>query len=386
MTLYLLVALTCLNHIAFKGSKVLVSLYAIELGASPVAIGALCSLSAVFPFMLAIYAGKVSDRFGMRLPMLAGTSGLAVALSLPYFFPGLPALYLSAALIGLFYIFHVVAMQHLVGAIGDAAARTKNYSVYSLGVATSSFVGPLLVGFSIDGLGHGNTYGLLALVPLVPLAILFSAPNFVPRLSAAVRDQSARAPGTLWANPPLRRILLVGGVIETGGELYTFYLPIYARSIGLSASAIGAIMSTYAVAALVIRGLMPALVRLSSEERVLAGALLLSAVTYLLFPFVRSPVLLTAISFMLGMGLGTCSPLSMILTYNRAPSGRSGEAMGLRQTLNKMSEASAPLVFGAIGSAVGMLPVFWGSALLLGIGAWALHYSRDKLDAPGSAR
>ena len=73
------------------------------------------------------------------------------------------------------------------------------------------------------------------------------------------------------------------------------------------------------------------------------------------------------------MGLGTGSPLSMMLIYNQAPSGRAGEAMGLRQTVNKLSEALGPAVFGTVGTALGMVPVFWGSALLLGAGALALR-------------
>jgi len=43
-TLYLIVALTVFNHLAYKGSKVLMALYAMELGASPMAVGVLFTL------------------------------------------------------------------------------------------------------------------------------------------------------------------------------------------------------------------------------------------------------------------------------------------------------------------------------------------------------
>jgi MFS family permease len=70
----------------------------------------------------------------------------------------------------------------------------------------------------------------------------------------------------------------------------------------------------------------------------------------------------------LGLGLGCGSPLSMILAYNRAPAGRSGEAIGLRQTVNKATEVVMPLIFGSLSTAVGMPPVFWMEAMIL---AWA---------------
>ena len=283
---------------------------------------------------------------------------------------------LSAALIGAFYIFHVVAMQHLIGAIGGAGDRTRNYSVYSLGIAVAGFAGPLAAGYSIDAVGHARTYLHLALLPLVPLLAWLALPRLIPSAHAQARAARPSGNSALLGNPALRRTLLIGGIIETGLELYTFYLPIYGRSIGLSATAIGAIMGAYAIAALAVRVAMPALVRMANEERVIAYSLALSAATYALFPYIRAPWLLALVSVVLGMGLGAGSPLSMVLTYNRSPDGRSGEALGLRQSVNKLTETCVPMLFGAIASMFGMGPVFWSSAALLAGGAYVLRGPR----------
>jgi MFS family permease len=74
------------------------------------------------------------------------------------------------------------------------------------------------------------------------------------------------------------------------------------------------------------------------------------------------------IAFVLGIGLGCGSPLSMVLAYNRSPPGRSGEAIGLRQTANKATEVIVPILFGSIGTAFGMVPVFWMDAVMLAVG------------------
>jgi len=63
------------NMSSFRASKVLVSLFAIELGASQFTIGIMIAMYSLFPALLAVYAGKLSDRLGVRLPMLAGTLG-----------------------------------------------------------------------------------------------------------------------------------------------------------------------------------------------------------------------------------------------------------------------------------------------------------------------
>ena len=59
------------------------------------------------------------------------------------------------------------------------------------------------------------------------------------------------------------------------------------------------------------------------------------------------------------------SPLTIILTYNYAPPGRSGEALGMRLTVNKLTQIAVPLVFGAMGSAYGLFPVFWANGAFL---------------------
>jgi MFS family permease len=162
--------------------------------------------------------------------------------------------------------------------------------------------------------------------------------------------------------------MITAAIIETGLELFNFYLPIYAHSLGFSASQIGIVMGSFALALLLVRFLMPRLVGHSSEERVLSMSLFLAAATCLLFPFVSNFVLLMIIAFVLGIGLGCGSPLSMVLAYNRSPPGRSGEAIGLRQTANKATEVIVPILFGSIGTAFGMVPVFWMDAVMLAVG------------------
>jgi MFS family permease len=142
------------------------------------------------------------------------------------------------------------------------------------------------------------------------------------------------------------------------------------------------ILGAFGFALLIVRSVMPHLVKRSGEERVLAVSLLLAAVVCLVFPFVTSFAALLAISFVLGMGLGCGSPLSMMLAYNRAPEGRSGEAMGLRQMVNKGTEVLVPFVFGTLSTALGMVPVFWLDAGLLAVAAALMRRDAKGLKKP----
>jgi len=375
MAIYLTSLLAILNQTGMKGSKMLVALYAIELGASPLMIGALVSTYAVFPLLLAVYAGRVVDRHGVRNPMLMGSLGMTAGLSLPLAFPSVPALFASCALIGTASLFFQISTHNLVGSLGDGSARTGNFGTYSLAASLSGLLGPLLVGFTIDTAGHTTSYAILAAITCIPGLVLLTGPGFIPARVKVRREASGGRVADLIATPSLRRTLFSSGLIITGIDLFNFYMPIYGRSIGLSASVIGVVVGMLAAAAFVVRVWMPTLARRYGERAVLTGSLLIAGATYFAFPSVRDPILLGAIAFLLGLGLGCGQPLSILLVYNDSPPGRAGEALGLRLTVNKFTQIAVPLAFGTLGTALGTSPVFWANGILLLAGG---YLSRDK--------
>jgi predicted MFS family arabinose efflux permease len=101
------------------------------------------------------------------------------------------------------------------------------------------------------------------------------------------------------------------------------------------------------------------------EVGVLTASLLVAGATYMLVPLVSDAPLLAVVAFLLGIGLGCAQPLTILLTYNHAPPGRAGEALGLRLAVNKLTQILVPITFGALGSAFGLLPVFWANGVFL---------------------
>jgi MFS family permease len=363
MRIYWLVLLAVCCQTCLKGSRILVSLFAIELGASTFWIGALIALYGFCPIFLAIYAGRLSDRLGVRVPMAFGTLGVGLGLLAPYLFGSLPVLFVSAGLIGASFIFFQVSFQNLIGSLGGSDERARNYSISSLGAAISSFLAPVMTGVWIDTYGYGTTYGLLSILAGITAAGVLVSPFARGHGRRKDKENKGDSIWDLVASRSLRRTLIVSGVIITGVNLYSFYMPIYGHGIGFSASRIGVVMGSYAVAAFVIRIAMPAIVRTYEEDRILTGCLLLSGAAFVLFPFFKDLPTLVGLSFVLGLGLGCGQPLSIMMTYNSSPEGRSGEALGLRLTSNKGIQVAVPLLFGSVGSAFGLFPVFWATAV-----------------------
>ena len=359
-------ALTLFNFTSVKAGQVLLALYALHLGAQPFAVGILAATFSAFPMLLSWQVGKLADRFGSRWPLMLGAFGGACGMLAPYYMPGLPALYIAAAMYGLMFALSSVSLQNLVGLLSDPHNRARNFSNFSLVVSLTGFLGPLLSGFSIDHAGHAVACLYLGLISLVPAAMLAIRGSLLPKGSRAAPP--AGSVRDLLAGSGLWRVLATSGLVVTGVDLFEFYLPIYGHGIGLSASVIGVVLAMFSVAAFAVRLILPLLIARLTEEKVLVYAFFIGAACLIMVPFSKSAAVLTLVSFVFGIGMGCGQPITMMLTFKCSAEGRSGEVMGLRVTVNHLTRVIVPVVFGSIGSVFGLFPVFWVNAFLLASG------------------
>lgn len=328
------------------------------------------SLYALFPMLLAVHAGRFIDRSGVFRPLAWSGAAVAAGILLPFAVPALPTLFVASVVIGTSFLFQHLSLNHVVAWIGDPADRAVNFSWLALGYAISGFCGPLLAGFAIDLVGHRVAFLLLALPPLAATALLLWRRPAMPPVQAARNDPAEHRVADLLAEPRLRSAFLFSGLLATGWDLYTFMMPIYGTRVGLSASTIGIVMSSFALATFTVRLAMPSVARRLSEWTVVCTALVIAGIAYSMFPLVQQVPYLIALSFLLGLGLGCAQPMIMALLYTASPPGRQGEVVGVRTTLQNASHTFLPLLFGAVGAALGMGAVFWSMSALLLSGGW----------------
>jgi predicted MFS family arabinose efflux permease len=363
------VILNALGHLAFVGARMTTTLFALELGASELTVGVLMSLFALLPTFLSIGAGRLIDRTGPQRPLELSLGALALATALPFAFPSLATLYLSTTLLGVSFMYVHIAMNSVFGAHGSPEQRAMNFSWLALGFSISNSIGPLVAGYAIDGLGHARAFGVLAVFPAIALALLWVRKQPLPRPEHVPRSKRAGVLDLLRI-PGLRQTFWVSLLLATGWDLYTFLVPLYGARIGLSAAAIGVILSTFALATFTVRLVMPLIIKKLRQWVIIFCALGISGTCYLAFPLAQSVPPLLLLSFVLGLGLGSAQPVVMSLLYAASPPGRQGEAVGLRTSLLNGSHTLIPLASGAASTAVGMAPVFWVLAACLLGGAW----------------
>jgi MFS family permease len=368
MPLYLTLTLALLTITCVQSGRVLFSLYALNLGADPFAVGILSGSSSALPLLLSWQVGRLSDRFGSRLLLMIGSVGGALGMLLPYALPGLPTLYLAAVMNGLLFACCSVSLQNLVGLLSSPADRAKNFSNFSLMASAANFLGPLIAGFSIDLSGYAITSLYIMTLALAAIAILAIWGNLLPggsgeaSPSGSVRD--------LLADSGLWRVMATSSLVVTGVVLFQFYMPIYGHNIGLSASVIGVVLAIFPGAAFIVRVFLPRMISLFGENKLLAYAFFIGAAGMMLVPFFQSALTLGLISFAFGIGMGCGQPITIMMTFSGSEKGRSGEALGLRITANHLARMVMPVLFGTIGAAFGVFPVFWINAMMLASGGF----------------
>jgi predicted MFS family arabinose efflux permease len=369
MPIVLVLILCAICFVTSKGYRVTATLLAVDLGAGPLQTGVLFALWGLFPFLLSVYAGRLADRFDSRVLMLWGLAGFSASLTLPFFFPSLAMLYLSMALGGLTTMLFVVATQNLVGVLATPETRSRYFSYYSLFESTGSVAGPVLAGLSIDAFRHPVTFLFIALFNAAGLALLLAKRGRIPNVGRHDNKPAAKSAKDLLALPALRRALLANGAVMAGLDLFNLYMPVYTHGLKFSATAIGLIMGAFGAAAFLTRLAIPVLTRRWGEHTTISAALLLSACAFVAVPLTAHPMALAAAAFVLGLGLGCGQPLSMLLSFNAAPPGRSAEAIAMRLSVSYGAHIVIPPVFGVIGAVLGMTPIFWSCALVLAGGS-----------------
>ncbi len=361
-----LIGLGIFNHTVLTGGRVTVALYALAQGASPLVVGTLMGLYAFLPMLLAVAAGRLSDRMGVRRPMLAGSCGILLGAVIPCVLPGIAPLYVATSLIGVSFMLFQLSMQNATGAFGPPSERAKNFSLLALGYSISLFSGPLIAGFLIEHASFTTAFVVLAVLPLVPIVVLARGVISLPKILRAPAGSTSSGLVALLSDRRLRRVFIINALLSMAWDLHSFFVPIYGARIGLPPSRIGVILASFAAATFIVRLFMPRIAKRFSEFEILTLALFIAGFAFALFPFVEQVAVLMALSFTLGLALGSGQPMVMSLLYSLAPAGRMGEAAGVRMTIINASTFAMPLLFGAVGSTFGVAPVFWTVGAALG--------------------
>jgi MFS family permease len=367
-SVFRLVATQVCLHSAMAGFRMGAPLMALKQGYSPLAVGCLLALFAVSQVFLALPAGRLADRHGLHVPMrlavLIASFGLGLSVLWPYF----GVLCVSALMVGGASGLAVIALQRHAGRLAHGPTELREvFSWLAIGPSLSNFLGPLLVGVLIDRVSFQVAFLAMATLPWLAWWLV----RQVDRMPTVPSPDQALAPSS-WAmfrEPAFRRLMLINWVLSSCWDVHTFLVPVIGHERGLSATVIGAILGSFAVAATLIRLVMPWMASRLQEGRVVGSAMIVTSVLFVLYPLAHSAWLMAGLSVLLGFALGSVQPMIMSTLHQITPHAQHGQALALRSMAINASSVLMPLLFGTVGAWVGVGVVFWAVAGVVGGGA-----------------
>lgn len=351
-------------------------LLALRDGHSAMNVGILLALFALAPMFLALPAGRFADRRGMRLPVGIAVVVAALGAGLAVLFPVFPVLCASAFLTGGATGAASISLQRHVGRAATGPTELKRvFSWLAIGPAVSNLIGPLTAGLMIDyaGSSAGDTTGyrgaflLMALLPISTWFWIRHIDDLAP-----IRGVAGAAPTRAWdlmREPMMRRLMLVNWCLASCWDVHMFAVPVIGHERGFDATVIGAILGAFAIAAALIRVVIPFFAARLREHHVVTAAMLVTMLIFAAYPFMRSALAMGACSVLLGLALGAVQPMVMSMLHQITPEARHGEALGLRLMAINASSVAMPVVFGTLGAVMGVSALFWAVGAFVGLGS-----------------
>lgn len=191
----------------------------------------------------------------------------------------------------------------------------------------------------------------------------------------------AARPTSIW-NVGFITLIFVNLVQQMGQQMATTVTPLYADTLGASASAVGFVVGAFAVTAIAVRPFAGPSFDSFSKKWLLLGGYSITTVGVIGYGFVTSVHALFAMRLIHGIGAGFGGPLSLALASEFLPANKVGSGVSVFMLAQAAAQAIGPAVGIELTGIIGYSWTFWASAILY-IVAIALVFSiRERETGP----
>jgi len=313
----------------------IIPLFAKDIGASVVQIGLLTGAFMFSATVCAIPFGILSDRLGRKklllFAVLVGSlSSLLIAFSSTVF-----QLFLFGLIAGVGIAAFTPAMMSYVGDISTSANIGRYYGIYTTAIYLGMTLGPMVGGIFAEFFGYRNTFFLSSFANF--LAFILAV--FTIKGKGKVKIHLADEPFLSSIDKLFQIKRYVGALVATFSLCFCWgglmaFLPVYAKSIGISTTSIGLLYGFQSVFNTISRFPSGYFIDKLGEKRyfILFGLILVTPFVALVGYLNNFLLLSTSVSF-IGFGMGISFSAIGSLISEVVPSNIRGTAMGLYSTL-----------------------------------------------------
>jgi len=367
----------------------LLSLFALNLGASPQWIGFIVAASTLTGVLLKLPAGALSDLLGRRLILFIGLFVFSFAPVFYFFVNQIWQLVLLRFFHGLATaLFAPVAMTVVADMFPNA--RGESLGWFSSSNQLGKMVGPVVGGYLLLFGSFSTAFGLCVFLGVLIMflygGLRLPPPSIIKKGFEGWSGVFSPIKNGILELVSDTRILLTssmeGLVMLASGALMAFF-PIYASEAGRDPGEIGLLFGIQGVAIIIARPLMGIISDRYGRKKMIIGGLILCAMSLVFIPLNHEfiPLFLLAGLFGLGEAITTSSTSSLVADLCQARS--LGSAMGLFGSIMDIGHASGPLLFGLLVGVLGYLWTFHLFSIILILGVIAFIFSLVKEDKKG---
>lgn len=387
--LWLAALISGLHFFSLTFSRPIFPLLAADLGASEALIGLLTSAAYLLPLFIALPAGALLGRFGVRHMAVFGSVCLVVGNGAYAVAQGFAVLAAARVLTGLAQVIVLLAVQAYVAELGRGSQQDRNFATIFFFAGVGQMAGPMLAGLLARELGMRFAFGAAAAFGLLPLLICWRLPGLAPAGHAPRANRPIATAAGVRPAPPtghhsglrwegIRHLLRTPGVrLGVGASLIMLlaegaresFFPLYAASVGFDEVAVGALMSIHALFSILVQPFAGVLAARIGRTRLLALAMLSGFGGHLAVPLVSGFVPLGLAVALAGVAMGANQPPSMACVADAAPAELRGLAMALRLTGNRVALLASPVLAGWVVTLWGLPAYFYTAAALLMTGS-----------------
>ncbi|MCL4509078.1 MAG: MFS transporter [Chloroflexi bacterium] len=368
-------------------------LLAKQLGAPSVVIGLIVASVTISGVFVKLPSGALSDQFGFRRLLVAGT---VVKMVGPFLYLPVNA-FVELIPIRLFHglstALYAPAASAWVASMGSEN-RAHRLGIYSAAENFGILLGPFLGGvilfattdnfrlaFLVSGL-----IGTLAFVVILTVPTDQHRPAERPDYSAIVQ-KLRKGIGEIIST----RAIVITSIMESAmflgvGTIQAF-LPLYAVHVHLNTLHIGFLFGMLGVTSIGGRPIMGTVSDRIGRQLVILFGLLCCVVALLLIPHTVSFVLLLVLSAIFGLGWGSVTPSTTALIADLCKESQLGSAMGVFGSIWDVGHATGPILAGVLIGFWSFAPAFSVIAAVILLGALLFAFTvRDPATAEPAGR
>jgi MFS family permease len=314
------------------------------LGGSDIGVGLVIGAFSVSAFFLRPWAGRIGDRQGRRILMVAGGSIFAVSVVGYLVATSIPVLVAMRLLTGVGEaLFFVGALSANVD-LAPPERRGEAFSFASLALYMGIGAGPF-IGEAVIGAWGFRAAWLVAIgLALVAVTLSLRLPSMKPAGSESLEGHRLVHPAGL-----LPGVVLLAAIWGMAGFLA--FVPLYALDLGMGGA--GLVLGLFSGIVVVIRSVGARIPDRIGASRATRIALVLSACGLTMIGLWRTPAGLLAGTIVMAVGVALFTPALFSVAVEGIPANERGAVMGTTSAFLDLAFGVGPATLGFVAAGIG---------------------------------